>query len=424
MKINLCIYLVMMLTLLGSPLITLGQSKTPNLGAASSFALFTVAGALSNTGGLTGVVGDVGTNVGDMSGFPQNSVVGQTAVANSVSASAATDVQTAYHYLTSLTGPAAPAITPAMGNGQTLTPNMYRFGGAASVNGTLILDGQNNPNSVFVFQINGALTVAAASQVILINSATPNNIFWQVNGAASMAANTAFAGIIVANGAVSFGDMASLQGKGLSIAGAVNTYNTQVTSSNSSTRPLPVELTRFTAVWQAEQAQLSWTTASEKNSAYFAVERSSDGHTFTRLGRVAGQGTTAQAHTYTWTDARAQQSATTLFYRLRQVDNDSTATYSPVRTVVTSAATDQLALQAYPNPFQQQLDVRLATTQTGPATVRLTDALGHVVAQRTLEVTAGSLLLVLDELQSLPTGLYLLDLQQAGQHRTLRVVRQ
>jgi len=359
-----------------------------------------------------------------MSGFPQNSVVGQTALANSVSARAATDVQTAYSYLVSLTGPADPGIAPAMGNGQILTPNMYRFGGAASVNGTLILDGQNNPNSVFVFQINGALTVGAASQVILINSATPNNVFWQVNGAASMAANTAFAGIIVANGAVSFGDMASLEGKGLSTAGAINTYNTQVTSSNSSTRPLPVELTHFTAVWQAEQARLSWITASEKNSAYFAIERSSDGHTFTRLGRVAGQNTTTQAHTYTWTDARAKQSATTVYYRLRQVDNDSTATYSPVRTVVETGATDQLALQAYPNPFQQRLDVHLATTQAGPATLRLTDDLGHAVAQRTVEVTAGSSLLVLNELQNLPTGLYLLDLQQAGQHRTLRVERE
>ena len=137
---------------------------------------------------------------------------------------------------------------------QVLPPGRYSFGGAASVNGVLALDGQSDPNSVFVFQVNGALTSGAEAQVKLTNGAIPNHVFWQVNGAASFAALTRSSSIIVADGAISFGDGAQLQGKALSVNGAMSTYNSKVTTTNSAAAPLPVELISFTAVAHARRA--------------------------------------------------------------------------------------------------------------------------------------------------------------------------
>lgn len=411
------------------PLVTFGQFRAPDLGAASTFALFTPIGAVSNTGPLTKIAGDVGTDSGAVAGYSAGMIVGQQyATRNSTTTSATSDVRAAYTYLVSLSTTST-AVPPAMGSAavvpQTLSPAVYTFGGAASVGGVLVLDGQNNPNAKFVFQLGGALTVGAAAEVRLINGATPNNVFWQVNGAASIAANAKFAGIIIANGAVGFGDGAELQGKGLSTVGAVTTYNNVMTTTNSSHQPLPVELTSFRAEAQGVGASLQWTTASEKNSAYFAIERSTNGYAFTQLGRVAGQGTTSQAHTYSWTDAKGTSAAVaTVYYRLRQVDTDSTATYSPVRLVTYAPATAQLALQGYPNPFQQQLGVRFGAAQGGVATLRLTDALGAVVAERTLEAVAGNNFLALDPTQELRPGMYLLLLQQGSRHQSLRVVRE
>ena len=400
------------------------------LRAASTFALFTGAGAVSNTGDLTGITGDVGTNNGAMSGFPINGVDGAVHLQNQVSFNASRGVLAAYDYLVDLDGPAAPAIAAAMGrigsNPQVLTPDRYRFGGAVSVNDVLVLDGQNDPNAVFVFQVNGALTSGAGAQVRLINGATPNHILWQVNGAAAFAALTQFAGIIVADGAVSFGDGAQLHGKALSVNGAISAYNNKVATTNSNAAPLPVELTHFTAVARNAGASLAWGTASEKNCVYFAVERSTDGRVFAPLARVAGQGSTTLAHAYSWIDASAS-AAPTVYYRLRQVDADSTSNYSPVRQVTRAVAgINPLTAQAYPNPGQsgQALQVSFETAQAGMARLRLSDALGHVLCERSLPVLAGRNALVLNEAAVLPAGLYLLQLWLGDQHQTLRLVRQ
>ena len=428
MKYNYWAPVLFALVLSLGPSVTLGQFRAPNLGKASTFALFTPVGAVSNAGPLTRIIGDVGTDSGAMSGYSAGMIVGQRQLENDVTATASSDVRTAYAYLARLitTGPAIP---PAMGHAaaapQVLTPAIYSFGGAGSVGGLLILDGQNNANAMFVFQLGGALTVGAAAEVRLINGATPNHVFWQVNGAASIAADVKFAGIIIANGAVGFGDGAELQGKGLSTVGAVTTYNNIMTTTDSGQQPLPVELTSFQAQAQGAGARLQWTTASEKNSAYFAIERSIDGRVFTQLGRVAGQGTTSQAHAYAWTDTKGSSVAVAMvYYRLRQVDTDSSASYSPVRLVTFASATAQLALQAYPNPFQQQLGVRFSAVQGGVATLRLTNTLGAVVAERTLEAVAGNNTLALDPTEELHAGMYLLLLQQGLRQQTLRVMRE
>ena len=421
--------LVAMVLLLG-PLVTLGQSIAPNLGAASTFALFTPVGALSNAGPGTKITGDVGTGRGDTAGYSVRSVllVGKMQLRNGVTTNATSDVQAAYTHLVRLTATDS-TTAPGMGSAavapQTLTSGIYHFGGAASVGSVLVLDGQGNPNAMFVFQLGGALTVGAAAEVRLINGATPNHVFWQVYGAASIAANAKFAGIIIAEGAVGFGDGAALQGKGLSTVGAVTTYNNTITTSDSGIAPLPVELISFQAEAQGTGARLQWTTASEKNNLYFAIERSTDGRTFTQLGKTAGQGSASQAHTYTWIDSKGSSVAVaTVYYRLRQVDTDNTTSYSPVRPVTFLPTTAQLNLQVYPNPCQQQLGVLFNAAQSGVANLRLTNALGAVVAERTLETVVGSNTLPLNPTQELRPGVYMLLLQQGLQHQTLRVVRE
>ena len=68
--------------------------QAPPLGSASSFAVFTAAGAFSNDG-ATVVTGDIGTNVGAFTGFPPGVVNGSIHVADPVSAQAAADVELA-----------------------------------------------------------------------------------------------------------------------------------------------------------------------------------------------------------------------------------------------------------------------------------------------------------------------------------------
>src|SRR6185436_3855119 len=152
MKTNLPVFLTVIL-LLSIPHLNFVQSP-PSLGSASSFALFTATGAFSNQGASTIVTGDVGTNVGAFSAFPPGILVGQKHVADPASAQAAADVDLAYGSLSPVT--CGSVISSTMGNGQSLLPNVYCLGAASTVNGDLILDGQGDPNSIFIFKINGA----------------------------------------------------------------------------------------------------------------------------------------------------------------------------------------------------------------------------------------------------------------------------
>lgn len=403
------------------PNIVFGQA--PSLGVASSCALFTIIGDVGNTGTLTYIRGNMGTNTGTMTGFPPGSIVGQTDIANATTAQTATDVLSAWNQLEALPCQASPVIGPALGGGQTVTPGLYCIAGASSVTGDLILDGQGNPNAVFIFKTGGALTSAAAARVLFTNGTSPANVYWQVHGAASFATNTIMGGTIFTNGALAFADGASLVGRGFSVVGAVSTYNTQVTNTAA---PLPVVLTAFTAERQETNVRLRWATASEKGSDYFAVESSSDGHNFTQLTWLAGHGTSYQTQTYEWTDAQLSRYAvTTVYYRLRQVDIDGTVVYSPVRAVAFTPATGlALELLAYPNPAQRQCGLRLNEAQAGPATLCIVDAQGRLLAQRQLLLAQGSNTLPLHEVGDLRPGLYLVQVQQGPQRRTLRLVRE
>jgi len=150
--------------------------------------------------------------------------------------------------------------------------------------------------------------------------------------------------------------------------------------------PLPVVLTAFTATAVGNRdAQLAWTTASEVNSAYFDVERSLDGTTFTKVGQLAAQGTTAASTSYAFTDRNVASLTTgAVYYRLRQVDRDATATYAPVRTVSFTKA-PVAALSLFPNPAQLAtgLDLRQLPA-SATYQMQLLDATGRLVRAASL----------------------------------------
>jgi hypothetical protein len=171
-----------------------GYGQIPDLGAAAGFAVFTAVGAFDVYGDATFVTGDVGTNVGAFNGFPPGTLFGSIHVADAVTAQAAQDVQNAYGYLDALT--CGQVLTPPIGNGQILTPNIYCLGEASTLNGTLILDGQNDPDAVFIFQINGAFATSTNTNILLINSASLCNVFWQINGEFTLGGGSDFYGTI------------------------------------------------------------------------------------------------------------------------------------------------------------------------------------------------------------------------------------
>ncbi len=181
---------------------------------------------------------------------------------------------------------------------------------------------------------------------------------------------------------------------------------------NLTSTPLPVELITFEARTEAPAGiALSWSTATERGSARFDIQRSSDAVSWHVLGSVPGAGNSQERQDYTWMDQEPLQGAN--YYRLRQVDIDGATTELPVRSAWWSEVRTPVA---FPNPT----DGRFALTVDPdvPASVEVLDPLGRIV--RSVQ-EQGVPHVVLD-LGGLPDGTYLVRCTQGGRVGVARVL--
>ena len=392
----------------------MGQASAPPLGAAATFALFTAAGAFNNSG-TTVVRGNVGTLVGAYSGLPQSSVTGSINVATTYAGQVATDVATAYTYLTTSL-PCGTTIITALGGSpaQTLLPGVYCLGGARTLTDQLILDGGGNANAVFIFRIGGALTTADLSTITLINGASADNVYWQVGGRVDLGANSIFRGTIVADGAINLISGATLLGRGLSIAGAIS-LNTNIVTSPLVNVPLPVTLVSFSAAKQGRAVLLQWSTASESHTQDFTPERSATGTTgWEPIGTLPAAGSSSTLRQYRMVDNGERHQA--YYYRLRSTDIDGTFAFGPVRFVAFDDAAAPLA--AFPNPAANFVVV---TGATPGSSLTLVNMAGKTWQQHSATENGVNYL----EVKSMIPGTYLLKAVSAtGEITSTKLVKE
>lgn len=94
---------------------------------------------------------------------------------------------------------------------------------------------------------------------------------------------------------------------------------------------VPVELSLFTAQVEEDKVILTWITQTETNNFGFEVYKSFDGQDFEKIGFVKGQGTSTQKVPYTFEDFEFRSG--TIFYRLKQIDNDGSFEFSQIISV-------------------------------------------------------------------------------------------
>jgi hypothetical protein len=135
---------------------------------------------------------------------------------------------------------------------------------------------------------------------------------------------------------------------------------------------MPVGFSAWDAVSSGGEVRLSWTTESETNNDYFAVQRSRDGLIWETLGLVEGSGTSSDLHSYSYTDLSPDKGIN--YYRLKQVDLDGQFVLSPVRSVKVALANEHFIS---PNPTKAFAFVG-ETGHLKIASVELIDNIGRV----------------------------------------------
>jgi len=152
---------------------------------------------------------------------------------------------------------------------------------------------------------------------------------------------------------------------------------------------LPIRLASFSAqALKPGGVTLSWITLSETDNFGFTVERKREGETrFVELPRsfVAGNGTSAEPHYYTFTDSSAGTGS--MFYRLKQMDLDGYFHYSDAVKTNSVTSVDEASLPAavellqnYPNPFNPSTNIRYRISDIRHLKLSVHDLLGREVA--------------------------------------------
>jgi hypothetical protein len=208
-------------------LLTVGLFKpalaqtAPSLGTAQSYAVLG-ASTVTNTGPSV-ITGNLGLNPGtSVVGFPPGTVDGgQIYVADAQAAQAQADATTANGELAGQNCTNSYSVPTDLG-GMTLVPGVYCFPStSAAITGTLTLDFENNPDSVFIFQVGSTLTTASNASVALINGPQRCGVFWQVGSSATLGTGTNFIGTVIALASITLDTNATMSGRALALTGAV-----------------------------------------------------------------------------------------------------------------------------------------------------------------------------------------------------------
>lgn len=144
------------------------------------------------------------------------------------------------------------------------------------------------------------------------------------------------------------------------------------------TTPLPVELSSFTAVVSKNMVNLEWATATEINNYGFEVEKSADKTNWNKIGFVNGNGNSNSVKYYSYSD-KDNTTNSTVYYRLKQLDNNGGYEYSNVVEANINMPVKFELGQNFPNPFNPTTKINYSIPEASSVKLTIYNAIGQVV---------------------------------------------
>lgn len=149
---------------------------------------------------------------------------------------------------------------------------------------------------------------------------------------------------------------------------------------------LPVEFTHLTGVKTEDGILINWATATEKNNAYFTIEKSNDAATWVALDNINGAGNSEGATEYSYLDKNPANGIN--YYRVKQTDNDGKWAYSKIITV--NYANNVIETTVYPNPTTgSSVNLKVVAASQEPLQVEVFNTIGQKLESYSITIESG-----------------------------------
>jgi Secretion system C-terminal sorting domain len=181
---------------------------------------------------------------------------------------------------------------------------------------------------------------------------------------------------------------------------------------------LPLTLLSFTAQHSGKTNKLLWITANEINTAYFEIQRSTDGVIFAKLATVNAYGNAKSQNDYTYTDNIPLKSKN--YYRIKMVDKDGRFTYSAIKQLDNLLAVDA---SVYPNPARGKIMLTINCEKNTIASVTIYNVAGKAIQTQSLSLVTGIIQKDIN-ISSLGKGIYFLKIDTGSDKVNLRFLVQ
>jgi hypothetical protein len=206
-----------------------GQINPADLGSAGNYVLMAKTGISNVTG--SSIIGNLGVSPAAASyitGFSlvadstntfstSSSVTGQVYAANyspptpSNLTTAVGSMETAYTDGAGRSNPDFNELATGSIGGLTLTPGLYTWTNTVTILDNVTISGSEN--DVWIFQVSGDISMAAAKSITLSGGAQAKNIFWIVAGEVVIGSSSHFEGIVLSKTAITLQTLASVNGR-------------------------------------------------------------------------------------------------------------------------------------------------------------------------------------------------------------------
>jgi hypothetical protein len=169
---------------------------------------------------------------------------------------------------------------------------------------------------------------------------------------------------------------------------------------------LPVTILSFKAAKNNGFVKLDWTTANEINSDLFEIEKGNSFAGFSKIAVVRSIGSSSSVTSYSFIDSFPLAGVN--YYRLKAVDKDQQYKYSAV--IAINNKQQGISVQRiYPNPFSDNISIRLIADKKQPVRMELTDLTGRLVLNKTITCLEGTNDILVPQLEKLNRGTYFLQ---------------